>query len=115
VRHQPTSATVKEHGHTDWTARSSRGTRCFGAFRRPGVSRDLRTARPPKLTPRAPEGKVATGRQDHESACTTGAQRPTRGTTEHLIVARCTLLRDLVVPRPRGASLRPDFDPPRER
>jgi hypothetical protein len=35
----------------------------------------LRTARPPELTPRAPEGKVATGRQRHESACATGSHR----------------------------------------
>jgi len=39
-RRQPTSATVKEHGHTDDTARSPHRTRCFGAFCRPGRSRN---------------------------------------------------------------------------
>jgi hypothetical protein len=32
---------------------------------------ELRMARPPELTPRTPEGKVATGRQRDESACAT--------------------------------------------
>jgi hypothetical protein len=36
-RRQPTSATVKEHGHTDDTARSPHRTRCFGAFCRSGL------------------------------------------------------------------------------
>jgi hypothetical protein len=37
---KPTSATVKEHGHTDGTACASHGTRCFSAFRRSGASRN---------------------------------------------------------------------------
>lgn len=73
-RRQPTSATVKEHGHTGWSVRSSRRTRHFGASCRPGVEPELRTARPPELTPRAPEGKAATGRQAGESACTESAE-----------------------------------------
>jgi len=70
-RRQPTSATVKEHGHTDRTARTSHGTRSFGAFHRSGSEPELRAARPPELTPRSPEGKAATGRQGSESACAT--------------------------------------------
>lgn len=107
-RRQPTSATVKEHGHTDWTARSSLQN---PLFRRILLSRGtgLRAARPPELTLRSPEGKAATGRQGSESACTTErAEAHSQRTCQALAVVRRAFPRDLVVPKQLAANLGPD-------
>jgi hypothetical protein len=66
---------------------------------------ELRTARPPELTLRAPEGKVATGRQRHESACATDrTEAHSQRAAEHLIVARRALFPGSGRPEQRAAN-----------
>jgi len=77
--------------------------------------RDCEQARPPELTPRAPEGKAATGRQRSESACTKVAQRPTRNGCQTPHRRSPHAAPGSGGPETTSSEPRPEVDPPRER